>query len=145
MEQFLPSEEQDQHFASAMAIQLLHAFVNANPALEPLRSKLPVVKAILPLRNKPSQLFPLPLENADESTIDGNGEYLRLILRQFLKIPVERFKDMVLPIYDDAFTVQKLRQLVEQMLEDSTKDPFEQMQFPEPFLGLFHFLVSTIL
>lgn len=140
---YLPTSASNKHVEPCMAIHLVHALMDVDPGLEPLRASIPPPDAIFPLVNVPSTLYPVPMQNVDESKVDGPHEYFKLILKDWLGLKSEWFEEKAVPISGDNFTVNRIRLGTEQMLEDKTKDPFDKMAFPEPFFGLFHFLVRS--
>jgi hypothetical protein len=127
-----------------MAIHLVHGFIDANPTLESLRETVPAPPAIYPLKNKKSALYPVPLQNVDEAKIDGQREYFEATLLHHLRLDSEFFRKLVMPMYGDNLTVDRMRLLSQQMLEDTTTDPFLKAQFMEPFFGALHLGVSEI-
>lgn len=139
---YLPTDEMNQHMQENMAIHLVHGLIDFDPNLEPLRSKVPSSTAIYPLASEKSVLRPLPMQDVDESKIDSQSDLLQKLLQQYLGLTNGDFKDMVLPIFGDCFTVNRLRLATEQMLEDTTDAYSDKMAFTEPHHGPFHLLVS---
>jgi hypothetical protein len=142
LSEYMSSRAHDLWLQEAMSIQLAHRFIDANPCLEDLRCKIPFPPAILPLVPKPSSIYPVPLQNVDESTIDGQKDYFELTLKKYLGLPSEWFQHHIVPMYGDNFTVMRIRQLAEQHLENTTKDPFKKSQYMEPAFGPLHLLVG---
>jgi hypothetical protein len=142
LKDFLPSKEREAHLQTVMVFHLASAFIDANPKMEGHRANLPPIPAIYPLHPEKSQLIPVPLQNVDESEIDGQPEFFDLTLRQHLGLPSDFFKDLTLPTYGDAFTTDKIRSAKQQFSEDLTRDAFSRFGFPATFFGPFHLSVS---
>jgi hypothetical protein len=138
---FFPTPEMNENLKVVKKIHIAHAFINANPALEPLREKVPAIPAIYPLHNKKSTLYPVPLQNVDESKVESFPQYFKLTLKNHCKLESEWFAENLVCTFGDAFTCMRSRQASDMYREDLTPDPFDKFQFPEPFFGPFHLLV----
>lgn len=124
-----------------MVTHIIGGFINANPSLEGLRSEIPAPPAVLPLVPQKSVLYPLPMQKCNEAKIDSNIEYIRRLLKH-IGVPDKDLDGVMIPMYGDVFSVDRLRLAEIQCRDYLTDSPLDKFQFAEPFFGPFHLLVS---
>jgi hypothetical protein len=102
---------------------------------------VPLPPAVFPLTPKKSTLHPLPIQRCDEAKVDGNIDYFRRTLAH-LGVGDDFLTDHMILTYGDVSSVDRVRLRVAQCRTELSKKAFDQFQFPEPFMGPFHLMVS---
>ena len=80
--------------------------------------------------------FPLPTQAIDESSIDGNMEYLNVINHNILNLPQEFFNNRYMMYFGDLATIRNLRGI--KAMRERDDSPYERYDFMIPIPQLFH-------
>jgi len=96
----------------------------------------PIVPPCRVLKIQKSVRLPLPTQAIDESSIDGNMEYLDAINHDVLNLPQEFFNNRYMMYFGNLATIRNLRGI--KAMRERDGSPYERYDFMIPIPQLFH-------
>ncbi|KAE8188081.1 hypothetical protein CF328_g6722, partial [Tilletia controversa] len=139
----LCGEQDDEQILKAMLSHARKAFLIQHGYLR-YDSPVPEPPQIWPLAVTKTKVFPLPVLNVDESSVQGNLEVFKQYFRTQLKIPDSFWSNNVLFVVPDAYTSIKIKQCQKLRRCDLSSQEFDRFSAPQPCAAPWHLMYAYI-
>ncbi|CAD6920731.1 unnamed protein product, partial [Tilletia caries] len=139
----LCGEQDEEQILKAILSHARKAFLIQHGCLR-YDSPVPEPPQIWPLAVTKTKVFPLPVLNVDESSVQGNLEVFKQYFRTQLKIPDSFWSDNVLFVVPDAYKSIKIKQGQKLRRCDLSSLKFDRFSAPQPCAAPWHLMYAYI-